>query len=120
MNIIGMATQVVIALCIFNVWLLRFNKATDYRGGEATNLREEFAVYGLPAWSVYVIGALKLTFAVLLLVGLWLPQLVTPAAIGMAVLMAGAVSMHIKVGDPPKRAAPAAGMLALSIFTALV
>ncbi len=119
MNIIAAALQVVIALCIFNVWLLRFNKATGYRGGEATNLREEFAVYGLPAWSVYLIGGLKLTLAVLLLVGLWLPQVVAPAAIGMALLMAGAVSMHVRVGDPPKRAAPAAAMLAMSIFVAL-
>ena len=58
--------QVVIGLGIYNVWLLRFGRATAYRGGSAKNLREEFAVYGLPSWSVTVIGFLKQT-------GLFLP-----------------------------------------------
>ena len=40
--------QLIIALGILNVWLLRFNKATIYRGGSAKNMKEEFATYGLP------------------------------------------------------------------------
>ncbi len=37
---------------------------------------------------------------------------------GMAVMMAGAVSMHLKVGDPLMRSLPAVTMLALSVFVA--
>jgi len=34
--------QIIIALGIFNVWLLRFRQATGWRGGTAANLKEEF------------------------------------------------------------------------------
>ena len=120
MHIVGLAAQVIIALGIFNVWLLRFNRATAYRGGDAKNMREEFAAYGLPPWFMYLIGGLKLGLAVLLLIGIWVPVLVLPAALGMGLLMLGAVMMHIKVRDPASRAAPAAGMLALSLLAAFL
>ena len=57
--------QVVIALGIVNVWILRFGKATSWRGGAARNMKEEFAVYGLPGWLMQLIGALKLLLAAL-------------------------------------------------------
>lgn len=37
----------VIATTVLNVWLLRFNKPTIYRGGQAKSMLEEFAAYGL-------------------------------------------------------------------------
>lgn len=111
--------QVIIALGIFNVWILRFSKPTDWRGGRARNMREEFAVYGLPYWFMLLIGLLKLTFAALLIAGIWFPFLTRPSALGMAVLMAGAVLMHLKAGDPLKKALPALTMLALSLFVAI-
>ncbi|MFO8173383.1 MAG: DoxX family protein [Gemmatimonadota bacterium] len=112
--------QVIIALGIFNVWLIRPRKATAWRGGEATNLKEEFETYGLPGWAMGVVGFLKLLFAVLLLVGIWYPPVVQPAAIGMAVLMAGAVTMHVKVGDPFERSLPALTVLVLSLIVAFL
>ncbi len=119
MNTVIIIIQLIIALGIFNVWFLRFNKTTAWRGGEAANMQEEFAVYGLPAWFMKVIGALKITLAIALLVGVFLPALTKPAAIGMAVLMLGAVSMHIKVKDPLKKSLPAFTMLLLSLIVAL-
>ncbi len=77
-------------------------------------MREEFAAYGLPAWSVGVVGFLKVTLAILLLVGIWLPVVTRPAAIGIAALMLGAVSMHLKVRDPMKKSLPALTLLGLS------
>jgi uncharacterized membrane protein YphA (DoxX/SURF4 family) len=111
--------QVVIAVAIFNVWLLRYGKATNYRGGNARSLKEEFAVYGLPGWFMGVVGFLKLLFAVLLIAGIWFSPLTKPAAAGMAVLMLGAVSMHVKVKDPLKKALPALGMLVLCVIVAV-
>jgi uncharacterized membrane protein YphA (DoxX/SURF4 family) len=111
--------QVVVALGIFNVWLLRFGKSTGWRGGSAQNMKEEFQVYGLPGWLVGVIGFLKLLFAVLLIAGIWFPTVTKPAAIGMAVLMLGAVAMHFKVKDPPKKSLPAFTMLVLSLLVAV-
>lgn len=120
MLIIRQIAQVVIALGIFNVWLLRFNRSTAYRGKGATNMREEFAAYGLPVWGMWLIGGLKLMLAVGLLLGLWLPSLVVPCGVGMAILMVGAVAMHFKVGDPPIRALPAFVMLVLSIIVVVL
>jgi uncharacterized membrane protein YphA (DoxX/SURF4 family) len=119
MDMLVLIIQVVIALGIYNVWLVRFGKSTSWRGGNAQNLREEFAVYGLPSWFVWVVGFLKLLCATLLIVGLWVPAVTKPAAVGMALLMLGAVTMHFKVSDPPKRALPAFTMLVLSVIVAV-
>ena len=116
MEYLSIAIQIIIALGIYNVWLLRSDKATEWRGGDATSMKEEFAVYGLPPWFMYVVGGLKLLLATALLVGIWVPALVKPAALGMAVLMVGAISMHVKVKDPWKKALPSFSMLVLSLI----
>jgi uncharacterized membrane protein YphA (DoxX/SURF4 family) len=82
-------------------------------------MREEFAVYGLPVWLLGVVGFLKVLFATMLIVGVLYPPLTRPAAVGLAVLMLGAVSMHLKVGDPVLKSLPALSMLALCSLVAL-
>jgi|TARA_B110000093_G_C12832561_1_gene351755 uncharacterized membrane protein YphA (DoxX/SURF4 family) len=119
METIGLVAQVVAALWILNVWILRFNKATEYRGGDAKNMREEFEAYGLPSWAMYLIGATKLTFAALLLIGVWVDALVQPAAIGLALLMLGAISMHLRVGDRLKKSTPAISVFTLSVLAVI-
>ena len=119
MEPVVVACQIIIALGIFNVWLLRFGKSTAWRGGTAQNMTEEFQVYGLPTWFMGLIGFLKLLLAVSLIAGIWIPTLKQPAAIGMGVLMLGAISMHVKVNDPLKRSLPAFTMLALSVVVAV-
>ena len=37
--------QVIIALGIFNVWIIRYGKETSWRGGDAINMQEEFSAY---------------------------------------------------------------------------
>lgn len=107
--------QVILALGLVNVWLVRFRKPTKYRGSGAANMREEFRVYGLPVWFMYVIGAAKMVIAILLIIGLWIPAVVVPAAAVLAVLMIGAVSMHVKVRDAFIRTVPALAMLAMAV-----
>jgi len=111
---VASALQITLALGLLNVWLLRPNMATNYRGGTAKNLKEEFATYGLPPAMFYIVGGLKLAAAVAFLVGLWIPNLALAAAGVLIVLMAGAVLMHIKVKDPIERYVPALSMLAMS------
>lgn len=106
--------QIITGCGLLNVWLLRFNRATAYRGGSAANMLEEFAAYGLPVWSCYLVGFLKVTSAFALLAGLIYPAIVLPAAVVVAFLMAGAVAMHAKVGDPFKKWLPALSVLTLS------
>jgi uncharacterized membrane protein YphA (DoxX/SURF4 family) len=111
---IASVLQIIVGLGLLNVWLLRRESATAYRGGSARNLKEEFATYGLPAPAFYVVGGLKIVCGVLLLVGLWYSPVVLPAAAVVAALMAGAVAMHLKVGDAVSKYVPAALMLAMS------
>ena len=115
MDWLPIVLQIVIALGIANVWLVRANRATPFRGGGAASMKEEFAAYGLSEGAMRLIGGLKLTLAALLIVGIWVPQLVLPAALGLAFLMLGAVAMHMKVKDAPIRALPALCMLILSV-----
>jgi hypothetical protein len=111
---ISTVLQVVIALGLLNVWMVRPGKATSYRGGNAKTLKEEFAAYGLPDAAFYVVGALKVLSAVALIAGIWIPALVLPAAAVVAVLMLGALAMHLKVGDPALKSLPAFLMLLMS------
>lgn len=114
-GIIRVILQIVVALGLLNVWLLRRNQSTPYRGGAARNMQEEFAAYGLPGWFMNLIGLLKVAFAICLIAGIWLPVLVDPVAIGLVVLMVGAIVMHLKVQDPLIRSLPALVVLILSL-----
>ena len=107
--------QVVVALGLLNVWLVRARSATAYRGGSAQSLKEEFATYGLPEWTFYVVGALKIGSAVLLLAGIWYPALIKPPALVVAGLMVGALAMHAKAKDAPAKYLPAFLMLVMCV-----
>lgn len=114
--------KVIIALGILNVWLLRFNKKTEWRGGGAGSMNEEFEKYGLPVWFVPVVGFLKLLFAALLVVSIFKEgyNLENIGGIGMGVLMIGAIAMHLKIGDAAKRSLPAFLMLVMSAVIVFV
>ena len=120
METVRIVAQVIVGLGILNVWIWRFNKATAYRGGSATTMKEEFAVYGLPPWFMWLVGALKVLLALALLAGIWIPEIVRPSAMCMAVLMLGAVAMHIKVRDTIHKTSPALCVLTLSVLIALL
>ena len=47
--------QIVVGLGLLNVWLLRVQSSTAFRGGSAQSLREEFAAYDLPDWFFYLV-----------------------------------------------------------------
>lgn len=115
MEILTLVIQLIIPLGIINVWLLRQNQGTAYRGGDASSLKAEFEAYGLPVWLFYTVGALKLSAAAMLLLGFFMPGLVLPGAALMSVLMLGAVAMHAKLGDPAIRYLPATAMLIMSL-----
>jgi len=115
MQLVIPALQILAALVLLSVWLVRFGSATPYRGGSAHSMKEEFAAYGLPAWSLYVVGTLKIGVAVALIAGLWMPVVVFPAALLLGGLMLGAVAMHVKIRDPLLKSMPALVMLLLAI-----
>ncbi|BCS35123.1 hypothetical protein TBR22_A43490 [Luteitalea sp. TBR-22] len=105
--------QIVVGLGLLNVWLVRRQSATAYRGGRSRTLQQEFETYGLPSAAFYVVGALKITAAIVLLAGLWMAVPVRGAALVVLGLMLGAIAMHVKVGDPLMKSVPAVLMLAM-------
>ncbi len=119
MKPIGRIAQVLAALGILNVWIIRFNRETEFRGGSAKNLPEEFEVYGLPRWMVFATGATKISLALTLLLGLRYPRVTRPAATTLALLMSGAISMHARAGDSPKKYLPAITIFGLSTVAAI-
>ena len=112
--------QAVIGLSVLRVWLLNFNKPTKWRAGNAISMREEFEVYGLPDWILYMVGFLKVAFSIGLLAGIWLPELVVTSAAGIAFFMFFAILMHIRVKDPIVKSIPAITFLTLSILIILL
>jgi len=120
MDLLRIVLQVVVGIGILNVWLIRANWATGYRGGNAKTLKEEFAAYGLPVWFFYLIGTLKILCALAVLAGIWFHPLATLGGAGLSVLMAGAFAMHLKVKDPLGKAIPSLAMLAMALAIALL
>ena len=82
--VISTILQVAVALGLLNVWLVRAQNSTAYRGGSAQSLKEEFAAYGLPDWTYYAVGFLKVVSAIVLIIGIWVPELIRPRGIGDA------------------------------------
>lgn len=120
MIIIGKLAQTIAPLWILNVWFNRFNKDTGYRGGNATNMQEEFDEYGLSESAMYAVGATKVSLAGLMLAGLLVPKFSRPASVGLAAMMLGALGMHRKVNDPLKRYLPALTVFSLAAISAIL
>lgn len=116
MDFIVIFAKVIIFVAIINVWFFRFNKKTKYRGGDASSMKTEFENYGLSESMVYIIGGLKVLSALSLVLSLWIPQLALPAALLMAVLMLGAIIMHLKIKDSFFKSLPAIIFLLLSLL----
>lgn len=110
---------IVIAGSLLNVWVVRFSRATQYRGAGAHSMKEEFAVYGLPEWFMYTVGALKIGIACVMMLVLFQSDLMmklgVPALGLLTVLMLGAISMHVKVKDSFVKSVPALLMLGMAL-----
>ncbi|MDO6601811.1 DoxX family protein [Arenibacter palladensis] len=109
------AAKIIIFISIINVWFIRFNKPTPWRGGESKSMKEEFETYRLSPAIMYIVGTIKVTLAVLLLVSIWIKDLSTPAAGAMGIFMLGAIAMHFKADDPSIKSFPALILFLLSV-----
>jgi hypothetical protein len=119
-QIIEIIIKLGVGISILNVWLVNRNKSTPWRGANASSMEEEFATYGLSKSAMIIVGTLKSLFALLLLISIFFPVTEYAGALGIAVLMAGAIFMHFKIGDPIKKSFPAALFLVLSVITLFI
>ncbi len=116
MEILIKVLQAAVGLSILNVWLIQYNKPTRWRGGNAKTIVEEFKTYGLPVWFCYVVGTLKVILALMLIAAIWFPDLKLAAASGLALLLAGSISMHFRINDPLIKSFPASLFLAMCLI----
>ena len=116
LRILYTLTSFFVAILVSNVWLFRFNIETPYRGGNAKNMIEEFAEYGLDLNIMYLVGALKIIASIGLIIGLLKTKISIYSSLLMSFLMIGAIYFHFKISDPAIKYFPSVLMLLCSIF----
>lgn len=109
MHDLTIGLQIFVAASIFFVWVVRY-----------ANIIVEFKQYGMPDWLRDLVGILKITFAVMLLVGIERPLLAVVGGIGIAILMGGALATHVRVKNPVFKMLPALTLLILSAVVAWI
>ena len=97
------ALKVISSVAIFFVWVVRYD-----------NIKKEFVEYNLPSWVRDIVGILKLSFATMLQSSN--EGVVKIGALGISVLMLGAVVTHLRLKSNFRRYIASVAMLSISIF----
>lgn len=105
---VKMVLKIIVGLSLLNVWLLQYNKPSRWRGGDAKTMLQEFDAYGLGSTMCYVVGFLKVGFALALIASIWFVDLERVAAYVLGLLLTGSILMHIKIKDALIKSFPAA------------
>jgi uncharacterized membrane protein YphA (DoxX/SURF4 family) len=85
-----------------------------------SNVVEEFKFFGLPNWLRDLVGILKLTFSLMLLIGIDRRPFAVIGGVGIALLMLCAVITHARVKNPFFKMLPSLTLLVLSILIAAI
>ena len=112
------ALKLIVGLSILNVWLIQPNKPSKWRGGDATTITEEFSVYGLSKTFYYIVFAVKVGLAILLLASIKYDIFSLYSSIGLAALLGGSIAMHLKVKDALFKSFPAFLFMGLNLIIA--
>jgi len=104
--------QAFVAASIFFVWGVRnSNIGDEFKQGKLPNCR-------LPNWLRDLLAILKITGAILLLVGINRPRAAIFGGLMIAVLMAAAVFTHFRGKNPPLKMMLSAALLVCSLAAA--
>ena len=109
MHALTISLQALVAASIFFVWVVRY-----------ANLVQEFKQYGLPDWLRDLVGILKLTFWLMLLIGIERGPFAVVGGIGIALLMGAAFVIHLRVKNPVFKILPSLTLLILSTAIAWI
>ena len=106
MHSLSISLQALVAASVFFVWVVRY-----------ANIVQEFRQYGLPDWVRDLVGILKLTCSLLLLIGIERKLFAVAGGIGIALLMGFAFVIHLRVKNPIFKVLPCLtlGFLAAAI-----
>ena len=97
------ALKIISSVAIFFVWVVRYD-----------NIKKEFVEYNLPSWVRDLVGILKLSFATMLQFSN--QEVVKIGALGISVLMFGAVATHLRLKSNFRRYIASVAMLSISCF----
>ena len=109
MHSLTISLQALVTASIFFVWVVRYD-----------NIIQEFKQYGLPDWLRDLVGILKMTFSLLLLIGIERKPLAVAGGAGIAVLMGCAFIMHLRIKNPWFKMLPCLTLLLLSAAIAFI
>ena len=115
MEILSVILKLIVGLSIINVWTLNASKPSKCSVGSAETLAQEFAVYGLPKWLMFVIGAFKISLSLMLIASIYESDLTQYAGLGLAFFLSGSVLSHLKINDPFYKSIPALSFLLLCL-----
>lgn len=113
MFVATIALSIVLALAFAGTGVMKVTGRTE--------IMEGLGRLGVSPGLARLIGFLELAGAAGLLIGLWLGWLGAAAAIGLVLLMIGAIGYHVRSGDygDPKLRGPAMMPIALVVLSAL-
>ena len=109
MHALTISLQSLVAASVFFVWVVRY-----------ANLVQEFKQYGLPDWLRDLVGILKMTFSLMLLIGIERGPFAVVGGIGIAILMGAAFVVHLRVKNPLFKMLPCLTLLVLSTVIAWI
>ncbi len=106
---LAITLQALVAASVFFVWVVRY-----------PNIVAEFHQWKLPDWLRDSVGIAKLTFSVMLLIGIDRGQFAIGGGIGLSLLMVAAFITHLRVKNPIVKMLPSLTLLALSLLIVVI
>ena len=101
--------QITIAISIFIVWVFRHD-----------NIVLEFNHYQLSVLTRNIVGAIKISLATILVIGIWYNELLFFSSSLMAFLMICAQYFHFKFKNPIHKFVPSFLLLLFSLIIAII
>ena len=109
MHAATISLQALVAASVFFVWVVRY-----------ANIVQEFKQYRYPDWLRDLVGILKMTFSLMLLIGIERGVFAVAGGVGIALLMGAAVVTHFRVNNPVFKLLPALTLLICSSVIAWI
>ena len=100
-------SQLIVAISVIIVWVFR-----------RENIIVEFEQYGISDIIRNIVGALKISLATILILGIWYNEFLVLSSLVMAFLMICAQYFHIKLRNPLTKFIPSFCLLILCLFIA--
>ena len=100
--------QIIISISIMIVWIFRFH-----------NVEKDFEQFKLNKVTRSMVGAIKVSLATILVLGIWYQEFILTTTLGIAFFMLSAQYFHHIVNNDMRKRLPSLSLLILCIFIIL-